>query len=59
MEAFPDSRAELLALCDRLLDGEMTPAERERLEALVLQDAAGPDVARVHVLIGWQQELPR
>ena len=26
---------------------------------LVLQDAAGPDVARVHVLIGWQQELPR
>ena len=26
---------------------------------LVLQDAASPDVARVHVLTGWQRELPQ
>jgi eukaryotic-like serine/threonine-protein kinase len=26
---------------------------------LVLRDAASPDVARVHVLIGWQRELPQ
>jgi len=31
---------ELLALCDRLCDGTLTPEERERLEALVLGDAA-------------------
>lgn len=30
---------ELIALCDRLCDGSLTPVERERLEALVLGDA--------------------
>jgi len=34
-----DPKAELLDLCDRLLDGEFTVAHRERLEALVLGDA--------------------
>ncbi len=32
----PDFRAEVLELCDRLFDGDFTPADRERLEALVL-----------------------
>jgi hypothetical protein len=31
---------ELIALCDQLCDGSLTPAGRERLEALVLGDAA-------------------
>src|SRR5262245_3926767 len=35
----PDSKAELLELCDRLLDGDFTVEDRQRLEALVLGDA--------------------
>ena len=35
-----DSSAELRELCDRLLDGDFTTADRARLEALVLSDAA-------------------
>lgn len=35
----PDPKAELLELCDRLLDGDFTAADRERLEALVLGDS--------------------
>src|SRR5688572_6225800 len=34
----PDSTAELLELCDRLLEGQLTERERERLESLVLND---------------------
>lgn len=34
----PDSRAELLELCDRLLDGDFTAEDRARLETLVLGD---------------------
>ena len=34
-----------------------TAAKGEKF--LVLQDAASPDVARVHVLTGWQRELPQ
>ncbi len=33
------SPSEILALCDRLLEGELTAAEHARLEALVLTDA--------------------
>jgi hypothetical protein len=36
----PDSLSELRDLCDRLLDGDFTVADRERIEALVLGDAA-------------------
>lgn len=36
----PDPQAELRELCDRLLDGDCTAAQRARLEALVLGDAA-------------------
>src|SRR5687768_8232983 len=36
----PDPRAEVHEICDRLFDGEFTPADRERLEALVLGDVA-------------------
>lgn len=36
----PDSKSELLELCDRLLDGEFTPGDRERLESLVMGDPA-------------------
>ena len=36
---------------------ELSPAKGEKF--LVLQDAASPDVARVHVLTGWQRELPQ
>src|SRR5262245_43057119 len=35
----PDSKAELLELCDRLLDGDFSADDRQRLEALVLGDA--------------------
>ncbi|MEQ1860196.1 MAG: DNRLRE domain-containing protein [Chthoniobacteraceae bacterium] len=42
----PDPKAELLELCDRLLDGEFTPEDRARLEALVLGDA---DLRRLYV----------
>jgi len=35
----PDSKAELLTLCDRLLDGDFSVEDRGRLEALVLGDA--------------------
>ncbi len=35
-----DPKAELLELCDRLLDGDFTAENRARLEALVLGDAA-------------------
>jgi anti-sigma factor RsiW len=35
----PDPFAELHALCDRLIDGDFSPADRERLEQLVLGDA--------------------
>jgi len=35
----PDARAEVRELCDRLFDGEFSPADRERLEALVIGDA--------------------
>ena len=35
----PDPKAELLELCDRLLDGELSADDRARLEALVLGDA--------------------
>jgi hypothetical protein len=35
-----DPANELLELCDKLLDGELTAAERERLESLVLSDAS-------------------
>jgi hypothetical protein len=36
----PDPSSELRELCDRLLDGDFTPADRTRLEALVLGDPA-------------------
>lgn len=42
----PDPKAELLELCDRLLDGEFTVENRERLEALVLGDT---DLRRLYV----------
>ena len=35
-----DSRETLLALCDRLLDGDLPAEDRAQLEALVLADAA-------------------
>jgi len=35
----PDSKAELLELCDRLLDGEFSAEDRARLETLVLGSA--------------------
>lgn len=38
MDSLPDP--ELLALCDRLLDGELTPDDRAQIEARVLGDAA-------------------
>jgi ferric-dicitrate binding protein FerR (iron transport regulator) len=41
-----DSAAELSDLCDRLLDGEFTAADRDRLEALVLEN---PDRRRLYV----------
>lgn len=34
-----DARAELLELCDRLLDGQFTVEDRERLETLVVDDS--------------------
>lgn len=34
-----DAKAELLGLCDQLLDGQLTPEGRDRMEALVLGDA--------------------
>jgi hypothetical protein len=40
MKSQPDPPAELLALCDRLLDGELTEADRADLEARVLRDPA-------------------
>ncbi|MEP6668862.1 MAG: DNRLRE domain-containing protein [Chthoniobacter sp.] len=36
----PDSQVELRELCDRLLDGNFSPEDRARLEALVLGDPA-------------------
>jgi hypothetical protein len=39
MSSPPDSRETLLALCDRLLDGDFTAEDRAQLEALVLGDA--------------------
>ena len=36
----PDSQTELRELCDRLLDGDFSPEDRARLEALVLGDPA-------------------
>lgn len=36
----PDPSTELRELCDRLLDGDFTAADRARIEALVLGDAA-------------------
>lgn len=36
----PTPAEELVALCDRLCDGTLTASERERIEALVLGDAA-------------------
>lgn len=36
----PDSKGELFALCDQLLDGELSVAGRAQLEALVLGDVA-------------------
>src|SRR5882672_8590310 len=44
----PDSKAELFELCDRLLDGEFTAADRGRLEALVLGNA---ELRRLYVEI--------
>ena len=35
----PEPKAELLELCNRLLDGGFTPTDRERLEELVLSDS--------------------
>jgi hypothetical protein len=34
----PDPKAEVHELCDRLFDGEFTPADRDRLESLVIGD---------------------
>jgi ferric-dicitrate binding protein FerR (iron transport regulator) len=42
----PDSKAELLELCDRLLDGDFTAEHRARLETLVLGNA---DLRRLYV----------
>ena len=40
MNSPSDSRAELLELCDQLLDGALSAEQRARLEQLVLGDAA-------------------
>ncbi len=40
MNSQPDPQAELLALCDQLLDGELSVADRKRLETLVLCDTS-------------------
>ncbi len=42
----PDSKTELLELCDRLLDGDFTLEDRARLETLVL---GSPDMRRLYV----------
>jgi len=44
----PDSKAELLELCDRLLDGEFSAEDRARLETLVLGSA---ELRRLYVEI--------
>lgn len=52
----PDSSAELLELCDRLLDGEFTDEHRAHLETLVLGDAA---LRRLYVELMHQQAALR
>ena len=50
-----------MGICPRMLfksSGHFEPAAMGE-KFLVLRDAASPDVARVHVLIGWQRELPQ
>lgn len=44
----PDSKSELFELCDRLLDGEFSADDRQRLEALVL---GNPEMRRLYVEI--------
>ncbi len=46
MNSQPDPHAELLELCDRLLDGELSATDRARLESLVLND---PEQRRCYV----------
>ena len=43
---FDAKRSELTELLSRLCDGEIEPAERERLETLLLDDAAAQDLYR-------------
>ncbi len=52
----PDSSAELRELCDRLLDGDFSNANRDRLEALVLGDGA---LRRLYVELMHQQTALR
>lgn len=46
MNSQPDPHAELLELCDRLLDGDLSAADRVRLESLVIND---PELRRIYV----------
>ena len=51
-----DPRSELLALCDRLFDGDFTIEDRNRLEALVLEN---PDLRKLYVEIIHQHAALR
>jgi len=56
MSSQPDSRAELLALCDRLLDGDFSVEDRDRLETLVL---GSPELRALYVEIIHQHAALR
>ncbi|MGA7702214.1 MAG: hypothetical protein WCB27_21680 [Thermoguttaceae bacterium] len=55
---FDAKRSELTELLSRLCDGEIEPAERERLETLLLDDAAAQDLYRrfiaLDVELAWR-----
>jgi hypothetical protein len=60
MNSPSDSRAELLELCDQLLDGALSAEQRARLEQLVLGDAALRRlyVEYLHLHAGLRQSRP-
>ena len=53
METSPDPRTELLALCDRLLDGAMTPEERAKLREEIAAFRQLPEPQRQQLRRGW------
>ncbi len=54
----PSSHPDLPAMLSRIIDGSITPAEFERLEAILLEDPAARAVyhehMRVHALLYWR-----